>query len=1037
MKLHKTTRSAATSVVRLSLIFCMTTLFSISLLAQTRTVSGTVKDQNGEPLIGVSVQLKGDAKVGTITDVQGKFSLSAPANSSLVFSYMGYVSQTILAGQAHMTVTLSEDTKKLDEVVVIGYGTVKKRDLTGAVSSVKQADIVQTPTGNAMEAIQGRIPGMDITRSSGSAGSGVNILIRGTKTIGYTDIYGTKTRNTDPLFIIDGVQGGSYADLNPNDIESIDVLKDASSTAIYGSLGGNGVVIITTKRGKAEEKVNVTLDSYYGVNGWVSYPKSNTGEAYMNVRREAYRTVGQWASTADDYKIFSAEEWKAIQNNQWVDWRNLVTVQGKEQSHNVTLSSNKGKVKTYFSLGYYNEQGIFKNDALSKYTFRGNVDYDVAKWLQVGMNSQLTYYDQDKVSSSMLTQAMTYVPLGTPYNEDGSINLFPVSGDVSKLSPLANYASANKAVNNTLSFKSFSTGYVVIQPMKELKLRSNVSATINASRNGTFNGQYSTDQYGGSYTNMAGATNQLNRYFSWDNILTYTKSFGNHNLEATAVSSWTKSMNESYYGAGVNQLLDSYLYYSLQATDASSRLLTSSYVQQQQLGFAGRLSYNYLGRYLFTATGRWDGSSMLAQGHKWDFFPSVSGAWRISDEPFMKGASKWLSNLKLRLSYGTTGNSGVPPYATQGGAVIANTKMGFNDTPATTYQFSYLVGNAGLGWEKSTTSNLGVDFSVFNGRVDMNVDLYNIDTKDILLARSLPPSTGAGGTSSSQFSTYTNIGKTNNRGIEIALNTVNIQTKKFKWNSTVTFASNKEKIVSLTSNADIIQGQSPETASLLIGRPINSFYSYKLAGIWQLGQEAEMAQYKLNGTANAFKPGDLHVVDYTQDGNITTADRQYLGSASPKWTAGLNNTISYKGFDLNMYLVARWGQMINAQFIGRYDPSGVANFPSYFSYWTPENPSNDFPRPKKDGHLYDYFGYMSLNYVDGSYVKLKTVSLGYTIPATITKKVGISKLRLYATASNLLTVVKSHMIKYYDPERGGDETMPLTKQLVFGVNLGF
>jgi TonB-linked SusC/RagA family outer membrane protein len=1015
----------------------MMILFSTNLFSQTRSVSGTVKDASGEPLIGVSVQLKGDTKVGTITDVQGKFALSVPANSSLIFSYMGYTSQILPASQAQMAVTLAEDTKKLDEIVVIGYGTVKKRDLTGAVSSVKQADIMQTPTGNAMEAIQGRIPGMDITRSSGSAGSGVNILIRGTKTIGYTDIYGTKTRNTEPLFVIDGVQGGSYTDLNPNDIESIDVLKDASSTAIYGSLGANGVVIITTKRGKADEKVNVTLDSYYGVNGWVSYPKSNTGEAYMNVRREAYRTVGQWASTADDYKIFSAEEWKAIQNNQWVDWRDKVTVQGKEQSHNITLSSNKGKVKTYFSLGYYNEQGVFKNDDLSKYSFRGNVDYEVNKWLQVGMNTQLTYYDQDKVSSSMLTQAMTYVPLGTPYNADGSINLFPVSGDVSKLSPLANYAAENKAVNNTISLKTFSTGYVIIQPTKELKFRSNVSATIGVSRNGTFNGQYSTDQYGGSYVNMAGATNQLNRYFSWDNILTYKKDLGDHSLEATGISSWTKRMDESYYGAGVNQLVDSYLYYSLNATDATSRLLTSNYIQNQTIGFAGRLSYNYQGKYFFTATGRWDGSSTLAPGHKWDFFPSASAAWRISDEPFMKGASNWLSNLKLRLSYGTTGNAGAPAYATQGGAVLANTKMGFNDTPASTYQYTYLVGNADLGWEKSTTTNLGLDFGILKGRVDLNVDLYNIDTKDILMARSLPPSTGAGGASSAQFSSYTNIGKTNNRGIEVALNTVNIQNKKFKWNSTVTFAANKEKIVSLISNTDIIQGQNPETSSLLIGRPINSFYSYKLAGVWQLGEEAEMAKYKLNGTANAFKPGDLKIVDANGDYNITTADRQYLGSTSPKWTAGLNNSISYKGFDLNVYVVARWGQMINAQFIGRYDPSGVSNFPSYFNYWTPENPSNDFPRPKKDGHLYDYTGYMSLNYVNGSYFKVKTVSLGYTIPASLTRKVGISKFRLYATTSNILTVASSHMVKYYDPERGGDETMPLTKQLVFGANVSF
>jgi len=1024
--------SAQKSYIIIIFALASMTLFA---QAQTLTIKGTVKDISGDPLIGVSIQLKANAKVGTITDLNGAFSLEAPAKSFITFSYLGYNPQTV-AASANLNIVLQEANKDLDEVVVIGYGTVKKRDLTGAVSSVKHEDIARTPTSNAMEAIQGRVAGMDITKSGGNAGAGVNILIRGTKTIGYTDIYGTKTRNTEPLFIIDGVQGGSYSDLNPNDIESIDVLKDASSTAIYGSLGANGVVIITTKKGKGDN-VSVTLDSYYGVNGFVSYPKTRTGESYMNVRREAYRTSGQWASTADDFKIFSAEEWKAIQNNQWVNWIDQLTVQGQEQSHNLTVSSNKGKVRSYLSLGYYDEKGIFKKDEFAKYSFRGNLDYEVNNWLTIGVTSQLTYSDQDKVSSSMLTQALTYVPLGTPYNADGTINTFPVSGDVTKLSPLANYATDNKAVNNTISLKTFSTGYFIIQPTKDIKWRTNVSATIGASRNGVFNGQYSTDQYGGSYINQESATNQLNRYFSVDNILTFNKNFSGHTVEATAISSYNKRMDELYYASGVNQLIDSYTYYALGATNSDSRSITSNYIQTQTLGFAGRLSYNYLGKYFLTGTARWDGASTLAPNHKWSFFPSVSGAWRLSDESFMENTNNWLSNLKIRASYGTTGNAGAPAYGTQGNTVLANPKLGFNDTPAPTYQYSYLVGNTDLGWERSTTTDLGLDFAVLKGRIDLTLDVYNINTNDILLARSLPPSTGAGGTNSSQFSVYQNIGKSTNRGVEIALNTINIKTRDFKWSSTITFAANEEKIVSLTTNADIIQGQNPETSSLLIGRPIDSFYSYKLDGIWQTGQEAEMATYKLNGVANAFKPGDLKIVDFNGDMNITTADRQYLGSRSPKWTGGFNNSFTYKGFDLNVYLVMRWGQMINAQFLGRFDPSGVANSPEYLDYWTPENPSNDFPRPKKDGHLYDYTGYMSLNYVDGSYFKVKNVSLGYTVPIRLTKKLGISKLRVYATSSNLLTIAKSHLIQFYDPERGGDETMPLTKQLVFGLNLGF
>lgn len=1002
-----------------------------------RTISGTIVDEKGEAVIGANVIVPGTS-IGTITNVSGKFELNVPADCKLIrVSYLGYETQNVtVSNQRIYNVTLQPESKGLDEVVVIGYGTVKKRDLTGAVSSVKTADIIQSPTSNAMEAIQGRVAGMDITRTSGGAGSGVNILIRGTKTIGYTDMFGNKTRNTEPLFIIDGVQGGSYSDLNPNDIESIDVLKDASSTAIYGSLGANGVVIITTKKGK-ENKVNVTLDSYYGVNGFVDYPTPRTGESYINVRREAYRTVGQWTTTADDYKIFTNEEWNAIQNNNWVNWVDLVTRQGVQQSHNVTFSSGKDKVKSYLSLGYFNEQGIFERDDITKYTLRTNLDYEVKKWLSVGVSSQLTYFDKNSVPSSMLTQALTYIPLGTPYDENGNIVLFPVSGDANRLSPLANYVSEDKAVNNTVSIKTFNTAYVLIEPIKNLKFRSNLSAAINASRQGVFNGKNSTSQFGGSYTNQASVNNTLYRNFSWDNILTFAEKINDHNFEATAISTWMKTIDEGYYASGYNQLLDSYMYYSLGATDPASRSISSNYIQTQTFGFAGRLSYNYLGKYFLTATARWDGSSVLAPGHQWDFFPSVSAAWRVSDESFLENATSWLSNLKLRASYGTTGNAGAPAYATQGGSVSANTKFGFNDTAATVYQFGYLVGNPDLGWEKSTTTNIGLDFGILKNRIDLNIDIYNIDTKDILMARSLPPSTGAGGASSAQFSTYQNIGKTNNKGIEIALNTVNVESKDFKWNSTLTFAANQEKIVSLITDADIIQGQNAEVSSLLIGRPINSFYSYKLDGIWQLGEEEEMAKYKLNGVENVFKPGSLKVVDRDGDMNITSADRQYLGSRSPKWTAGLNNSISYKGFDVNVYMVMRWGQMIDAEFLGRFDPSGVSNSPAYLNYWTPENPSNDFPRPKKDGKLFDYYGYMSLNYIDGSYFKIKNVNFGYTIPAKITNQVGINKLRIYATASNLLTASKSHLIQNYDPERGGSETMPLTKQLVFGLNLNF
>jgi len=1006
---------------------------------QSGSVSGVVLGANdNEPVIGANVVVPGTS-VGTITDADGKFQLTVPAGkSTLQVTYLGYQTQTVSIGsQTYLTIKLSIANQSLDELVVVGYGTVKKRDLTGAVSSVKSDDIMQIPVANAIEAIQGKIPGMDITRKDGSAGSSVNILIRGTKTLGFTDQTGKITRTTEPLFIIDGMQGGSFTDLNPNDIESIDVLKDASSTSIYGSLGANGIVIITTKRGKEANKIGVSYNGYYGFNGWVDYPAPRIGESYMQLRREAYRSAGQWASKDDDYKIFSADEWGAIQNNQWVNWVDELTRTGNQQSHNLSFTSGNEKVRTYLSLGYFKEDGIFKNDDMQRYTLRANIDYNVNKWFSAGTNTQITYYDNNSVPSSMLTRALTYRPLGTPYNEDGSIDLFPIAGNTSQLSPLANYAQKNKAVNNTLSINLFSSGYIQVQPIQQVKFRSNISVSLLANRTGIFNGENSTDQFGNSWLNQASQTNNLNRYLNWDNILTYNQSFGEHNIEATAVSSWVTSKKENYSASGTNQALESFLYYSLQSLDRNSRGISSSYEQYQTLGFAGRINYSFKGKYLLTATGRWDGSSVLAKGNRWDFFPSISGAWRIGDEGFMESTKDLISNLKLRVSYGISGNASIPPYSTSGGTVSSNTAFAFNDTPALVYQYGIWVSNPWLGWEKSKTTNAGLDVGILKDRISLVLDFYNIDTDNILRARGLLPSAGAAGSSSQQFQTYQNIGSSNNKGIEIALNTVNMNTKNFKWNSTFTFAANKEKIVSLETNQDIIPGSNPELNSLLIGRPINSFYSYKLLGVWQLGEEAEMAKYKLNGTENAFKPGDLKIEDFNNDFNITSDDRQYLGAAVPKWIAGFNNTFQYKDFDLDVYLVARWGQMINAEFLGRYDPSGVNNSPAYLDYWTPENPATHFPRPLLGGQIFNYYGYMSLNYVDGSYVKLKNMSLGYSLPKSLMRHWGIEKIRLYATASNLWTFAKSDLIKHYDPERGGAETMPLTKQMIFGLTINF
>lgn len=985
------------------------------------TISGEIVDEMDLGLPGVSVIVKGTT-TGTATDVDGNFQISiSDPKAILIISYIGYQSQEISVGnKTSFRIKLVPENQGLDEIVVIGYGTVKKRDLIGSVSSVKSSDIVQTPTSNAIEAIQGKVAGVDITRQSGKAGSDVDILIRGTKTI---------SGNVKPLFVIDGVQGGDFSDINPGDIESIEVLKDATSTAIYGSQGANGVVIISTKRGK-EGRAKISYDGYFGLNGYFDYPDMRMGDSYTQLRREAYRTVGEWNSPADDYAIFSSEEWNAVQNNQWVDWVDLATKNGLQQSHAVSFSSATDKTRSFISLSYFNEKGIFENDDMTRYTLRTNIDQDLAKWLTVGVSSQLTYSEIDNRTESVLTAAASSVPLGVPYDEEGNVNKFPIPGDQNTISPLADDA-PNTAVNNMIRANVNSTGYLEFKPNKNWNFRSNVGVTLNFSRQGIYNSNYSRENYLAK-KKTASVENKNKRFFIWDNILNYTKTIADHSITATAITSWTSDINETDYAYGENQSLDSYLYHNLEATDPSTRIIKSPYTKHTTMAYAGRLNYSFKGKYLVTATGRWDGDSRLAAGNKWDFFPSIAGAWRIGDEAFMDGL-KSLSDMKIRASYGTTGNSGIDIYGTQSGVSPYST-LGFNDTAAPGYMFNTTIGNSDLTWEKSATTNIGLDLGFINNRISANIDLYSIKTQDMLLLRTLPGSTGGNGS----LSVYQNVGKTSNKGIEITLNSVNIEKKDFRWTSTLTFTSNREKITELVDGKDIISAKNPETESYLLGHAIKSFYSFKKLGIWQLGEEAEMAKYAEGASPQTFKPGYIKVEDVDGDYFIDQAkDRQYLGSAVPDWVAGFNNTVYFKGFDFSIYLFARWGQMINHELLGRYDPAGKNNSAAYFNYWTPENPTNDFPRPEKDAKLYNYTGYQAINFTEGSFFKIKNISLGYTLPKKVLESWKISNLRIYTTASNLFTYSPNHLIKDYDPERGGKDTSPLTKQIIFGANFSF
>jgi len=996
------------------------------LLAQERVVTGKVKDPQGNPLPGVNVNVWG-TRISVTADVTGSFRIPVSSeNSVLVFSFVGFLQKEVKVGSdSTFNVSMGYDNADLDQVVVVGYGTSKRRDLTGSVYSVKPNMVTGTPTFNAGEALEGRIPGLDINRTSGAAGAGVNIQLRGNRTLSGTT-NGVTGATSQPLVIIDGFQGGSLSDLNPNDIESVEVLKDASSTAIYGWMGANGVIIVTTKRGKDRPKVS--YNGYYGVNGYVAYPKVHMGDAYVAMRREAYRAVHNDSLPATDDVLFNATtELPAYKAGQWVDWYSLLNRNGIEQSHTASIQSGGDKTKVFFSTGYYQEQGMLRGNDMKRYNARLNYDQRISNTFKSGFMTQLTWYNINNRTDPM-SQVNSLTPLGLPYDSLGNINLYPLSGITNKINPLTDER-PGAYTDNQIRGNVIANAYVELTPLPGLSLKTNFGTNITFSRRGQYFDSLTLANFGKSPT-YSQITNDFGRFYSWENILTYTHKIEDHSFTITGITSLTRFDDDGSVAKGQRQTLGSSLFYNLNSSEATSRGTSSSFTRYNTMSYAGRLNYSFKGKYLFQATIRTDGVSRLAPGHKWDYFPSAGIGWNIHQENFMSNVL-FVNNLKLRATYGVSGNASVQPYGTQSNFTVGGLTFGNVVDPTSFYNIgSSIVANSNVGWEKTAQVNLGLDFALFRSRLYGTIDVYKSKTTDVLMQRPLPPSTGLG-------FVWQNIGATENKGVELAISSINTASRDFRWTPTVTFTAANEKITSLLYNKDILNA---ETNSLLIGHPVNSFYNYKKLGIWQLDEAKEASSYKV-GTYT-YKPGDIKVADLNGDSIIDNNDKTYVGSTVPKWYGGLQNTFTYKGFELSVYILARWGQTINADWMAsRFVPDGSANTLSSANYWTPENPTNDFPRPRQGvtslANYSGYTGYYGLNFIDGSYVKLKTVTLAYTLPASISRKAFSERIRFYVTGNNVFTKAKNHLLKNYDPERGGSENTPLTRQVVFGANVDF
>lgn len=968
--------------------------------AQDKTVTGTVTDSKQEPLIGVNVTVKGASTLGTITDVDGKYKLSVPAEkATLVFSYVGYVTQEVAVGSRSMVdVVLVEDAQALDEVVVVGYGVVKKRDLVGSIASVKSQDITAVPTSNVLESMQGKIAGLDMTRSSGQPGSSFNFTIRGNRSL---------TASNAPLILVDGIAYGADIDINPNDVESIEVLKDASTTAIYGSRGANGVILVTTKKGK-EGKVKVDFNAYWGPSYSTNLPKVNNTEQYVAMRREAMRAVGQWNTPADDSVIWDAVAMERIKNNINTDWYDLIMNDATTQNYQVSVTGGTEATKVSFSVDYFDETGILKGDDFDRFNGRINVSQRIIKGMEAGASALFTTSTRNSAPSNVFHAAQTKEPYGMPFNEDGSLNKYPFTGSgATDINMLFNQDRKNY-VDETKSNRLFGTLYLNWEIIKGLQLRTNFGYDSNNTRNGHFEGVNSTFVGGNKGLAKVSKNETHSTAWTWENTLTYTQDFGAHSLTAMAGHSMTKSSYEDTYAEGKGLSFEQSLFHNLDGAQ-QDYVMSSTLTESSMLSYFARLNYKLLDKYLLTATLRADGSSVLAKDNRWGYFPSVAVAWRIKDENFMNKINE-ISDLKLRLSYGLSGNSAVSPYQTTGG--LSKTIYEFGTDPAYGYR-PYKMSNLQLQWEKTRVLNLGIDFGLFNNRIYATMDVYKTWTSDLLLPMILPGHTGF-------TEVISNVGKTETKGVDLSINTVNFDTKDFKWTTDLTFSANKEKITALNTEQDDVG------SGWFIGSPTKVFYDYEKIGIWQISEAAEALKY-------GQEPGDIKVRDQDRNGTIdANKDRKVLGQQTPKWTAGLNNRFEYKGLELSFFLYARIGHLIQNQAAANFNPSGWANSIAC-NYWTPENATNDYPRPnfnKNESMLYK----STLAYCKGDFLKIKDITLGYSFPKQLVGKWSLSKLRLYTTLKNFFTF---SAMDDYDPERGGSNSYPMTKQVVFGVNVSF
>lgn len=981
------------------------TLFSLALQAQDlKKITGTITDVKGETIIGASVNIKNGYN-GTVSDIDGNFSLDVPKDAVLTISYIGFVSQEIAVdGKSNLQIILKEDATILDEIVVVGYGVMKKSDLTGSLSSVGSKALKDKPVANIGEALQGRAAGVQIV-NSGAPGSNVSIRIRGLGTI----------NNSDPLLVIDGVPTDMPLNaLNQNDVETIDILKDASATAIYGSRGANGVVLISTKKGKSGDGV-ISLSYNTGVQTATSVPDMLNASQFASMHNEmmANNGLSQRPDFADPTILGKGTDWlDALLQTAWMS------------NYGISYSGGTDKSNYYVSAGVLDQDGVVINTSYRRYSMQFNGEARVRSWLKFGNNITLSH-DRKKNGSYSVRNTMAALPTQSIYNEDGT---YSGPGAEAKF-----YGDARNPIGTATIEKNDTKGYNLLGNLYgEAKLFDKVTYKMTGGidfkfwDNMNFSPKYDWKPIPVPNSFRSESSNKSLTYL-WDNTVTYMDSFKEKHNVNVMIGSSAQNNVYNYMNASVKEFL------SDNNNQLNNGLLDPTVGGSRNdwalLSFFGRANYSYDNKYLLTATVRRDGTSRISKNNRWGTFPSFSAAWRLSEESFYK-RNDLISDVKIRAGYGVTGNQGVLDnyaYITR----LKTAQYVFNGTPVSTL-YPLVMANPDIKWETVKQANIGLDLSLFKQRVNLTFDAYVKNTTNMLVSMVVPITTGY----SDIYTPMINAGKVKNTGWELTISSQNIKGGAINWNTDFNISYNKNKVQTLDGGVPIYNGYQVHAE----GQPIGSFYGYVTNGLFQNWDEVNNYAYQKQGAdpKNSTAPGDVKFKDLDNNGVINEKDRTYIGNPTPEWNFSLNNSFNYKDFDLQIFLQGVAGNDIyNANRTSLESMSVIQNQTTkVLDRWTGEGTSNSMPRaiysdPNENNRNSTRF------IEDGSYLRLKNVTLGYTLPESITRKASLASVRFYMSGQNLYTLTK---YSGFDPEVSGgvdNSNYPITRTISFGLDIKF